>query len=169
MKLKYYSLIALFGIMAFSSCKKDGFDPMGDAPADVPVIVNNVFDYRPSPTVQASKAANQIRIVLEVPAGTGRTIKEILKIAAQPAGNYTAIYTGTAVGTGTTQLWSNTPITVNASTYTFTTTFDEWKAKTGVTTTPASNALLSRDFYFKVKLDNDQEIYPMSVRVFVVD
>lgn len=169
MKLRYYSLIALFGILAFSSCKKDGFDPLGDNLADVPVVVNNVFDYRPTPTVQASKAANQIRIVLEVPASTGRQIKEIMRIAAQPASNYTAIYTGTTVGTGSTQLWSNTPVAVNASTYTFTTTFDEFKTKTGVTATPASNALLSRDFYFKVKLDNDQEIYTTSVRVFVVD
>lgn len=169
MKLNYSALIAFVGILAFSSCKKDGFDPLGDSIAEIPVMVNNVFDYRPTPTVKASKAENQIKIILELPASTGRTIKEVLKIAAQPAGNYTAIYTGTAVGTGSSQLWSNTPITVNASTYTFTTTFDEFKTKTGVTATPASNALLSRDFYFKIKLDNDVEIYPMSVRVFVVD
>ena len=169
MKLRYYSLICLFSTLAFSSCKKDGFDFLTDSPADIPVRVSNVSDYRPGPTVQASKAANQIRIVLEIPANTGRTIKEVLKIAAQPAGNFTAIYSGTTVGTGTSQLWSNTPIAVNASTYTFTTTFDEFKTKTGVTATPASNALLSRDFYFKIKLDNDAEIYPTSVRVWVVD
>lgn len=169
MKLKYSALVALVGIMAFSSCKKDGFGPLSDSIAPTPVMVNNVYDYRPTPTVKASKLENQIKIILELPASTGRTFKEISKIAAQPAGNFTAIYTGTTVGTGTSQLWSNTPIPVNASTYTFTTTFDEFKTKTGVTATPASNALLTRDFYFKVKLDNDEEIYPMSVRVFVVD
>jgi hypothetical protein len=162
-------LIALVSVIAFSSCKKDGFGPLTDNRPTVPVTINNVFDYRPSPTVKASKAENQIKIVLEIPANSGRTIKEIRKIAASTTANYTAIYSGTTVGTSTSQLWSNTPITVNSTTYTFTTTFDEYKTKTGVTTTPASNTLLGRDFYFVLRLDNDQDIIPTNVRVWVVD
>lgn len=170
MKRNYFpALIALFSIIAFNSCKKDGFGPLTDSPADIPVTITNVYDYRPAPTVKASKAENQIRITLEIPASTGRTIKQITKIAASTTANYTAIYSGTTVGTATTQLWSITPITVNATTYTFTTTFDEYKLKIGSTATPASNALLGRDFYFVLKLDNDQEIIPTNTRVWVVD
>jgi hypothetical protein len=128
-----------------------------------------VYDYRPAPTVKASKAENQIKIILEIPASTGRTIKQITRIAASTTANYTAIYSGTTVGTATTQLWSITPINVNSTTYTFTTTFDEYKLKIGSTATPASNALLGRDFYFVLKLDNDQEIIPTNTRVWVVD
>jgi len=106
---------------------------------------------------------------LQVPESTGRKIKEITKIAASTTANYTAIYSSTTVGTGTTQLWSNTPIPVNGTSYTFNTTFDEYKTKTAGTTTPASNAFLNRDFYFLVTLDNGQTIIPMYTRVWVVD
>lgn len=135
----------------------------------MPVTVANAYDYLPSPTVKASKAENKITITLQIPAESGRKIKEINKIAASTTANYTAIYSGTAVGTGTTQLWSNTPVAVNATSYTFSTTFDEYKAKTGTTATPASNAFLGRDFYFLLTLDNGQTIIPMYTRVWVVD
>jgi hypothetical protein len=169
MKHIFFSLIAFFAIISFSSCKKDGFGPLTDNRPDVPVTIANVFDYRPSPTVKASKAENQIKIVLEIPASSGRTIKEVIKIAASATANYTAIYSGTTVGTATSQLWSNTPVAVNSTTYTFTTTFDEYKTKTATANTPGSNTLLGRDFYFLLKLDNDQEIIPTNVRVWVVD
>ena len=162
--------LLLLGILVFSSCeKKEGFQPLTDNRPNVPVTVTNVYDYRPSPTVKASKAENKITITLEIPASTGRKIKEVSKIAATTTANYTAIYSGTTVGTGTTQLWSNTPVAVNNTTYTFTTSFDEYKIKTGVTATPASNALLGRDFYFLLTLDNNQQVIPTNIRVWVVD
>jgi hypothetical protein len=163
-------LYICFAIVVFSSCKKDGFGPLSDVRPEVPVTVANVFDYRPAPTVKASKLDNKIIITLQIPANKGRTIKEVTKIAAAATGNYSAITTATAVGTGNnTHLWSNTPITVNATSYTFQTTFDEYKLKTGTTTTPASNALLGRDFYFSLTLDNGEVVIPQNVRVWVVD
>ncbi|MFL5739562.1 MAG: hypothetical protein ACJ75B_05050 [Flavisolibacter sp.] len=157
-------------ILLTTGCKKEeGFGPLTDSKPDIPVTVSNVFDYRPSPTVKASKAENKILITLQIPSNLGRTIKEISKIAASTTGNYNAIYSGTTVGTATSQLWSATPIPVNATSYTFTTTFDEYKAKTGITATPASNALLGRDFYFLLTLDNGQTLIPENVRVWVVD
>jgi hypothetical protein len=170
MRYRLFHLPAiLFSIVLFSSCKKDGFTPLTDTRPDVPVTVTNVFDYRPAPTVKASKAENKITIVLQIPAGTGRTIKEVTKIAASTTANFTAIYSGTTVGTGTTQLWSATPVAVNSTSFTFTTTFDEYKTKTGVTATPGSNTLLGRDFYFLLTLDNNQQIIPTNTRVWVVD
>ena len=162
--------IAIALMLLAVSCKKtEGFNSLSDQRPDVPVTVANAYDYLPSPTVKASKAENKITITLQIPAESGRKIKEINKIAASTTANYTAIYRGTAVGTATTQLWSNTPVAVNATSYTFSTTFDEYKAKTGTTATPASNAFLGRDFYFLLTLDNGQTIIPMYTRVWVVD
>jgi hypothetical protein len=165
------SFLLILLLAAFASCKKDygPLGPMTDSRPDVPVTVANVYDYRPAPTVKASKVENKISITLQIPSETGRTIKEITKIAASTTANFTAIYSGTVVGTGTTQLWSNTPIAVNATSYTFNTTFDEYKTKTGITTVPNSNALLGRDFYFLLTLDNGQTVIPQNVRVWVVD
>jgi hypothetical protein len=161
----------LFGALLFgTSCKKtEGFTSLTDNQPSVPVTVANVYDYLPTPTVKASKAENKITITLQIPTESGRTIKEINKIAASTTGNYSAIYSGTAVGTGTSQLWSNTAIPVNATSYTFTTTFDEYKTKTATAALPASNAVLARDFYFLLTLDNGEIIIPQNIRVWVVD
>ena len=168
-KLIQYSFWVLILVFAISCKKTEGFNSLSDNRPDVPVTVANAYDYLPAPTIKASKAENKITITLQIPEASGRKIKEITKIAASTTANYTAIYSGTAVGTGTTQLWSNTPIPVNGLSYTFNTTFDEYKTKTGGTTTPGSNAFLNRDFYFLVTLDNGQTIIPMYTRVWVVD
>jgi hypothetical protein len=167
MKKTISSVIYVLLLIAFISCKKTkGFNSLTDNKPDVPVTVANVYDYLPSPTVRASKTENKITITLQVLGE--RKITDVKKIAASTTANYTAIYNGTTVGTGTSQLWSSTPIAVNASSYTFTTTFDEYKTKTG-SSTPASNALLGRDFYFMLGLDNGQTVIPMNIRVWVVD
>ena len=164
-----FSFFIVIASLLFMGCKKEGFGPLTDNRPDVPVTVANVYEYRPAPTVKASKAENKITITLQIPSGTGRTIKEVTKIAASTTANYTAIYSGTTVGTSTSQLWSLTPVSVNATSYTFSTTFDEYKTKTGITTTPASNALLGRDFYFLLTLDNGETVIPQNIRVWVVD
>jgi ribosomal protein L18E len=156
-------------LLHLTSCKKESFGPLTDSKPEVPVTVANVYEYRPAPTVKASKAENKITITLQIPSNSGRTIKEVTKIAASTTANFTAIYSGTVVGTGTSQLWSATPIAVNATSYTFTTTFDEYRTKTGTAAAPASNALLGRDFYFALTLDNGQTVIPQNTRVWVVD
>jgi hypothetical protein len=166
--ITYFSIFTL--LATEMSCKKtEGFNSLTDHPADVPVTVNNAYDYLPTPTVKASKAENKITITLQIPPESGRKIKEITKIAASTTANFNAIYNGTTVGTGTSQLWSNTPIPVNATTYTFATTFDEYKTRTGTMATPASNTLLGRDFYFMLSLDSGETIISMNIRVWVVD
>ena len=151
-------------VAGMSSCKKDGFGPLTDTKPEIPVTVANVYEYRPQPTVKASKAENKITIVLQIPASSGRTIKEITKIAAST--NYTAVQ-GTTVGTN--GLYSNVPIPGSGTSVTFTTTIDEYKTKTATAATPASNALLTRNFYFVITLDNGTEILPTPVRVWIVD
>lgn len=148
------------------SCKKDGMNPLTDYRPDVPVTVANVYDYRPAPTVKASKAENKITITLQIPASSGRTIKEITKVAASTSANFTVIQSSSTVGT--TGLYLAGAISASGTSVTFTTTFDEYKVKTGAAT-PASNALLGRDFYFLLTLDNGQTLIPQNTRVWVVD
>ncbi|HVG41340.1 MAG TPA: hypothetical protein VM888_06990 [Chitinophagaceae bacterium] len=169
--MKKICSITFVGLLIFFlSCKKtEGFTSLTDSPAAVPVTVANVYDYLPTPTVKASKAENKITITLQIPVESGRTIKEVNRIAASTTANYTAIVSGTTVGTGTSQLWSNTPIAVNATSYTFNTTFDEYKTKTATTAQPASSSLLARDFYFQLTLDNGESIVTQNIRVWVVD
>jgi hypothetical protein len=153
--------------MVITSCKKTSLNPLNDYLPPVAVTVNNVFEYRPTPTVKSSKADNKITIVLQIPSGSGRTIKEITKVAAATTANYTVIQTATAVGTA--GLYTLTPIPGSGTSVTFSTTFDEYKTKTGVTAVPASNALLGRDFYFVITLDDGQTIVTQNIRVWVVD
>lgn len=165
---QYQSRFLLFlCLLGLSACKKEGTHPLSDFRPEIPVTVSNVFDYRPNPTVKASKAENKITITLQIPAESGRTIKEITRVSAGATGNFTPIQTATTVSS--TGLYSNTPIPGNGNAVTFETTFTEYKAKTATTTDPASNALLSRAFYFLITLDNGQTILPQFVRVWVVD
>jgi len=170
LSINIFVVVALF----ITSCEKtEGFTALTDSPAELPVSVTNVYDYLPAPTVKASKAENKITITLQLPAESGRTIKEVTKIAVAGTASYGPIQNGAVVGRGANQLWSNTPVSVNSSSYTFTTTFTEAQSKSptalGLTWPAASNALLGMDFYFQLKLDNDQTIIPTYVRVFVVD
>ena len=170
--MKTILAFSLYGSLLLTaiSCKKtDGFTGLTDNKPAIPVTVVNLFDYIIGPTVRASKAENKITITLQIPVNSGRTIKEVTKIAAQASASYSAIYNGIAVGTGTTQLWSNTPIAVNAATYTFTTTFHEYRTKKGITAAIPSNAMLANDFYFLLTLDNGETIIPSYTRVWVVD
>ncbi|HEV7332298.1 MAG TPA: hypothetical protein VGN63_14770 [Flavisolibacter sp.] len=154
-------------VLGFSACKKEGLNPLSDFRPDIPVTVSNVFDYRPNPTVKASKAEDKITITLQIPANSGRTIKEITKVAAASTGNFTPIQTATTVSAS--GLYTNTPIPGNGTSVTFETSFTEYKTKTATTATPASNALLARAFYFILTLDNGETIIPQFVRVWVVD
>jgi len=170
-KLILKSLFAFVIVISLSCKKTEGFHSLTDNKPSTPVTVANVYDYLPGPTVKASKTENKITITLQAP--SGRTIKEVTKIAVAGTASYGAIFLGTTVGRGNNQLWSNTLIPVNATSYTFTTTFTEAQAKSptalGLTWPPASNTLLGMDFYFQLTLDNGEVVIPSYVRVFVVD
>lgn len=168
-KIVSFSLYIAILFTAVSCKKSEGFTGLTDNKPAIPVTVSNLYEYIIGPTVKASKAENKITITLEIPASSGRTIKEVTKIAAQASASYGAIVNGTTVGTGTTQLWSNTPVPVNSTSYTFTTTFTEYRTKKGVTAAIPSNAMLAHDFYFLLTLDNGETIIPSYVRVWVVD
>lgn len=164
-------------IVGLASCKKEAFNGLSDVRPAVPVTVRNAVDYRPEPTVQTSIAAGgAIQIILEIPASSGRTIKEISRIALSTT--YSKIQ-------GTTGLWNMTgttinPIAVNATSYTFNTTLAEYTAKgggaipgaglttgAGVSTTAGTET--SQRFYFMLTLDNGDVLISESVRVLVTN
>jgi hypothetical protein len=167
MKLKIKS-IAYFGLMVvlgLTSCKKENISNQNSLP-EIPVTVVNKYDTFTAPTVKTSlSAGGAIQIVLSIPAESGRTIKEITRVAAATA------YGSVQVTTG---LYNTAPIAGSGNTVTFNTTLAEYTAKTGIAAptaaaagTTAAAAILTRNFYFLITLDNGQTIVPTYVRVYV--
>ncbi len=153
----YLSLVICAALV---SCdKNDDFGPLTDARPAIPVTISNASEFRPGPAVRASKATGNIQIVLQIPAESGRTIKEITRVAASTT--FTAIQ-------ATTGFYNTTPIAGSGNSVTFNSTFAEYTAKTGLAI-PASNTELGRRFYFLLTLDNNSTIIPTDVRVLVTD
>ena len=147
-------------IISFAGCTKQSIGPLTDLRPAVSVTVSNAVDYRPEPTVSTSKASGgTIQIILSIPAGLGRTIKEITKVSA--ATNYTLVQ-------GSTGAYNSAPIPGSGTSVTFTTSLAEYVTKAaGVI--PASNSELAKRFYFIVTLDDGSTIITMPARVLVLD
>ena len=151
-----------------SSCKKENITTENTLPA-VPVTVANQYGYYGGTTVRTSlSGGGNVQVVLSIPQASGRTIKEITRVAAASG---TASYSSVRVTTG---LYNTAPIPGNGTAATFNTTLAEFTAKTGqqVPTmdqagTTADVAVLNRNFYFLITLDNGETIVPNYVRVFV--
>ncbi|HMK05859.1 MAG TPA: hypothetical protein VK489_16775 [Ferruginibacter sp.] len=167
--IKFLSFLFLLSVVIIS-CKKEDFNGLSDVRPDVPVTVPNAIDFRPEPTVKTSiSAGGAIQIILEIPASSGRKIKEITRIAANTT--YTAIQS-----TGTTGFYTTAPpfvpIPVNATTYTFNTTLAEYVVK-GPGVIPAVSATvgteLAKRFYFLITLDDNSVLIPQPVRVLVTN
>lgn len=165
MKLNIKSSLFLGMIITIvmGSCKKENISLENKFP-DVPVTVTNQIGIFTAPAVSTSfSGGGNIRIVLAIPASSGRTFKEVTRIAA-----------GTAYGSVqvTTGLYNTAPVAASGTTFTFTTTLAEYYAKTGLTPITAAAAgtaasFLARNFYFMITLDNGQVIVPTYVRVYV--
>lgn len=164
MKCIQQYILAVLLIMGITSCEKDGFLPLTDNRPEVAVNVANATDYRPGPTVTVSRVADNFSIVLEVPSSSGRTIKEITKVAAT-SGTSSPLF-------GTTGLYTPGPIAGSGNKATLNTSLTEFTAKTGraaPANNPPLNAVeLDRQYYFLVTLDNGQTVISQQVRVLVV-
>ena len=158
-------LLILFTTLFFS-CKKE-VGPLSDLKPEVPVTVSNAAAYRPEPTVTTSlSGGGAIQIVLAIPAGSGRSIKEITQVAASTT--YSAIQ-----GMGSPIVYyTAAPISASGTTVTFTTTIAEYFTKHPVSAAnPAAtaNTELARRFYFLITLDDNTVIIPQPVRVLVLN
>lgn len=163
MKITNYILAAGIALSAIS-CKKDEFNALTDVRPGIPVTVANATEYRPGPAVTVSRANPAFTIVLEIPAGSGRTIKEISKVAAT-AGSSQPLQ-------GTTGLYNSAAIPGSGNKATFSTSLSEFTSKTGravPANNPPVNAVeLDRQFYFLVTLDNNETLISQQVRVLVI-
>jgi hypothetical protein len=172
MKIIKYSLICFALMTAISSCEKDEYDPqLLDIRPPIPVTVSNYTDLRPGFTVRASRATNTFKFDLEIPANSGRTIKEITKVvtAAGPNGLFTSApnyAAGPVAGNGTNKITFNTSIT-------------EWDAKnpplppSTVSRIPANNppinaVELPTQYFFLITLDDNSTLVTEPIRVLLV-
>lgn len=161
----YKTAFILMGAIIINGCSKQDIDPLMDNRPAVPVSITNAMEFRPDPTVTTSLAAGgKIMVELSIPASTGRTIKEITRIAASTS--YTKIQSG-----GSTGYYENAPIAVNGTTYTYNTTVADYFVKFPVSTAnPAAkaNSELALRFYFLVTLDDNSQLVTMPVRILIL-
>jgi hypothetical protein len=155
-------------IIIFGSCKKSStldFNTSDAAKPAVPVTVSNLFAMTNAvPTVQTSlSGGGAITITLQIPGSSGRTIKQITKVAV--AANTTSY----SVVQNLTAAYNAAPIAGSGTSVTFTTTLAEYTAKTGlaVTTSGTATSFLARYFYFLITLDNGEQLIAVPVRVYV--
>lgn len=195
--IKYLSFLLLTVIMI--SCKKEAFNGLSDVRPAVPVTVTNAIDFRPEPTVSTSiSAGGAIQIVLAIPASSGRTIKEITRIAASTTysllqntlsvntvggflnafpstpGIFSYLSLPTVAGnlTLTGGYYNLTPIPVNGVSYTFNTSLSQYFTIFPVAKnnlTAKANSELSFRLYFLITLDDNSQIIPEPVRVLVLN
>ena len=166
--MKQTTMIALLAIIFFSSCKKEStldFATSDAAKPAVPVTVSNLYAVTNGvPTVQTSlSGGGNIAITLQIPSGSGRTIKQITKVAlASNTTSYSVLQNTTAPYNAATINGSGTSVTFNTS-------LSEYTSKTGlaVTTGGTATSFLARYFYFLVTLDNGDQILAVPVRVYV--
>jgi hypothetical protein len=158
--------ICLLALVSFSSCKKDEFNFLTQSHPSVPVTVSNLYTMNSGvPAVQTSlSGGGAVSIILEIPASSGRTIKEITRI-----GTSTTATSGYGTVQTTTGLYNTAPIAGAGTSVTFTTSLTEYTAKTGLAVTASGTAtsFLARYFYFLITLDNGEQIIPVPVRVYV--
>ncbi len=158
-------MIFLLTILSVAGCKKDEFNFTSQSHPNVPVTVGNLYGmFNGVPTVSTSlSGGGAISIRLDIPAGSGRTIKEITRVGiAGTTTNYKVVEV-------TTGLYNTAPIAGSGTSVTFTTSLTEYTAKTGlaVTTGGTATSFLARYFYFLVTLDNNEQLIPVPVRVYV--
>ncbi|QJW88628.1 hypothetical protein HNV11_04175 [Spirosoma taeanense] len=128
----------------------------------VPVTFPGATTYGGNPYIEVSTAAGgAIKFTLSIPSSSGRTIKEITKVAA----GATAINAGSLNTTAA--LITATPIPASGTTATFETTLAAFRAKyPAVNVTPTGNPLSPREiaFIFLVTLDDGTQIVTQQVR-----
>jgi hypothetical protein len=157
--IKILSVIAI--VMVMGSCKKTSPEQPYDARPNVPVSISNAIAFRPDPVVTTSLGGDKkIAITLSVE-GTGRTIKEITRIAASQ--DFTQIQS-----TAQTGFYVLTPIPVNAASYTYNTSITEYASITKDKVAIVNKAL-SLKFYFLLTMDDGSTAISTPVQVLVLE
>lgn len=158
-------LINIFGLLialiTITSCEKDYGVFNSDNIAPIPVTFPNATTHGFDPFIRVSLAANDpIRFELSIPESSGRTIKEITKVAAGASAiNIATLNTGPN--------YISAPIPGQGTKAVFTTTIAEFQTKRRTATTPVA-ATQELAFIFLVTLDDNTQIVTQRVRVNVI-
>ena len=161
--IQRYSGILLFVVLVSSCTKQSGFGPNYSAynGGNVPVDITNSIANRPDPTVTASVGGDSsITVTMTIPSTSGRTIKEITKVAT--SSSYAAIQS-----TGTTGFYPVSAIPGTGTTVTFKTSLGAYHGLYPKEAFSLNKELVNR-YYFRITLDDGSIIYPTPVRVLVV-
>jgi hypothetical protein len=157
------SVIAFAGI----SCKDDYVysDLVKDNRPDVPVTYTGATTYGFDPYYEVSTAAGgNIKISISIPASSGRTIKEITRVAAG-ATSINVLTLNTVA-----QNYIAAPIAGSGTTVDFTTTIKDFATKrpTVPVAPMALPAFREIAFLFLITLDNGTQIVAQPVRIRVL-
>lgn len=155
---KIVNLLGLFlAMIVVTSCENDYGVFNSDNIAPIPVTFSNATTYGFDPFTRVSLAGDRvIRFELSIPETSGRTIREVTKVAAGAS----AINIGT-LNNGPNYLAA--PIQGNGTTATFSTTVAEFQTKRRTATTPVL-AGQELAFIFLVTLDDNTQIVTQRVR-----
>jgi hypothetical protein len=161
-KIIFFLLTSAFSA-TFSSCEKQKLGPLSDLRPAVPVTVDNAVYYRPEPTITVPLAGTgAISITLSIPAGSGRTIKEITRVATSTT--YSKVQ-------GSSGFYNTAPIAGSGTSVTFTSSLTEYFQKNPASASnppPSLNNELGLRFYFLITLDDGTVLIPEPVRVLIV-
>lgn len=138
----------------------------------VPVTFPNTKTFGGNPWIDVSVASGgAIKFDLSIPASSGRTIKEITRIAAGGTGINAGSLGPTTIAASN-SIFSITPIAGSTTTATFQTTLADFTKRygAGVNVTPSANPLSPREiaFIFLVTLDDNTQIVTQQVRARII-
>ncbi|NML21325.1 hypothetical protein HHL16_10600 [Pseudoflavitalea sp. G-6-1-2] len=165
MKILKYSVICLMLLAGFSSCKKDGFQPLDASAPPIQVTVANKSSQRNGPSITVSEASPNFSIILEIPESSGRKIKEIQKVSfsSGPQDLFDPEVENYASG----------PIAGSNNKVTFNSSLDEILSNAGVPkpSYPSSGVKAvdyPGNFYFLIVLDDNSTLISTQVRILMV-
>lgn len=160
-----FIFFAFLGAAFFTSCEKDYTEFYSDNKPEIPVTFEGATTHGFNPYIELPVTQDEFSLTLTIPSNSGRQIKEISKVLA----GSTAINAG-GVRAGT---YISSPIAGSGNKVTFNTSISEFRASSDANNTLVANFLsgstqqLQIAFMFLVKLDNDQEIIPVPVQVWL--
>lgn len=157
MKKIFNIIVSVLVVTALFSCESD-YGPFNrDNRPEIPLQFTNTTSFGHDPYIQVTEG-EEIRFEMQIPENSGRTIREITRVAA----GLTALNPGALNNEGN---YIETPIPGDGNRVTFTTTLEEFRAKRpGATVTVPEQGHTEIAFFFLVTLDNGETIVSMRAR-----
>ncbi len=165
-----FLVLMLLTAASLSSCEKEYDTFYSDNRPAVPVTYPGTITHGFNPYITHSiSSGGDITFTLSIPETSGRTIREISRVAAGGTSVNAASLNATTASGAPVPNYISAPIAGNGTTATFTTTLEEFKTITNEAAKSDANKLVVAGgeiaFMFLVTLDNNETIIPVQVRV----